>query len=42
LVGGWGGSHKYAAGAFMPKRKEKKFIDVENNLLSEINAGKES
>jgi len=42
MVGGWGGGHKYAAGAFIPKGKEKEFIEVVNNLLSEINASKES
>lgn len=35
MVGGWGGGHKYAAGAFIPKGKEKEFIDAVNNLLGE-------
>jgi RecJ-like exonuclease len=42
MVGGWGGGHKYAAGAFIPKGKEEEFINIVNNLLSEMNAGKES
>jgi RecJ-like exonuclease len=34
-VGGYGGGHKNAAGAFIPKTKEKEFIDTVDNLLGE-------
>jgi len=42
MVGGWGGGHKYAAGAFIPKGKEKEFIDAVNNLLGGVDANKKS
>ena len=41
LVGGYGGGHKHAAGAFIPKGKEKEFISIIDSLLSGTNGNQE-
>jgi len=41
-VGGEGGGHKYAAGAFIPKDKKHEFVRIIDSKLSEIHGNKES
>jgi len=34
MVGGFGGGHKVAAGATIPKGKEEEFLDIVEDLVS--------